>query len=234
MERIQKIIAQAGIASRRKAEELIKEGKVIINGKVASLGDKGTMNDEIIVDGVPIIEKEEFVYYVINKPDKVITSLKDPSGRLVITDFIPEKRRIVPVGRLDYDTTGTLLLTNDGELVYRLTHPSYEVKRTYRARITRPLTKQELKKLNYGEIEVNGVMSKQKVEQVEAKSYLVTLHVGTYHHVKKLFEHFDTKVIGLSRTSYAGISHVGKLAMGEYRKLNIKEVRMLKQLVGLI
>ena len=235
MDRLQKIIAQAGIASRRKAEELISQNKVTVNGKVATLGDKATLKDDIKVEGVPISGKEEFVYYVLNKPDKVISSLRDPQGRIVVTDLIREKRRIFPVGRLDYDTTGILLMTNDGELAHRLTHPSYEVKRTYRARITRPLTEQELAFLNSNNVMLEGAPSKQVVEKVDTKSYFVTLHVGTYHHVKKLFELVDTRVLSLDRVSFAGITHKdGKLSRGEYRPLKIKEVRYLKQLVKLI
>lgn len=234
MDRLQKIIAQAGIASRRKAEELISQKKVIVNGKVATLGDKATLKDEIVVDGVPIVGREEFVYYVLNKPERVISSLRDPKGRIVVTDLIRESRRIFPVGRLDYDTTGVILLTNDGELAHRLTHPSFEVKRTYRARITRPLTSDELEYLNSNRVIMDGKPSKQVVQKVDTKSYMVTLHVGTYHHVKKLFELCETSVLSLDRVAFAGITHDQKLARGEYRPLKIKEVRYLKQLVKLI
>lgn len=233
MDRLQKLIAQAGIASRRAAEELISQGKVKVNGKVAKLGDKATFKDEIMVDGQPLSTKEDFVYYVLNKPDRVVSTVKDPMGRVKVTDLIDESRRIYPVGRLDYDTTGVLLLTNDGELAHRLTHPSYEVLRVYRARITRPLTDDELWFLNSDRVMINGKPSKQQVTKVDNKSYMVVLHVGTYHHVKKLFEMVDTKVLQLKRVEYAGITSEG-IPVGGYRRLNIKEVRWLKQLTKMI
>lgn len=234
MERIQKIIAQAGIASRRKAEEFIEQKRVMLNGNVAKLGDKATLNDEILLDGRPIVNKEEKVYFMINKPESVVCTLSDPQGRTVITDLIDTKLRIFPVGRLDYDTTGTLLLTNDGELSHRLTHPSYNIMRTYRARITRPLTKEELDFLNGDDVIINNKPSKQEVKQVDTKSYTITLNVGTYHHVKLLFELFGAEVLQLTRIEFAGLTHVGNLQRGEYKRLNVKEIRWLKQLVGMI
>lgn len=231
-ERVQKLISQAGIASRRSAEELIKNKKVIINGKLAALGDKASFNDEIIVDGI-VISKQEKVYYIMNKPEKVICSLKDPQNRTVITDLIDENRFIFPVGRLDYNTTGTIILTNDGELTQRLLHPKYEIIRVYKARLNRPLTEKQLSFLNSDQVKIDGVISKQEVKKVDTKSYIVTLKVGTYHHVKKLFELFDLKVWSLNRIEFAGLTHIG-LQKGQFRKLNIKEIRWLKSLVKLI
>lgn len=224
MDRLQKIIAQAGIASRRKAEELISQGLVKVNGNVAKLGDKATFKDQITINGQPISQKEDFVYYVLNKPDRVISTAKDPEGRVTVTQLIDEPRRIYPVGRLDYDTTGVLLMTNDGELAHRLTHPSYEVLRVYRARITRPLTEEELAFLNSDKVIINGKPSKQKVTKVDTKSYMVVLHVGTYHHVKELFKTVDTEVLQLKRVEYAGITVEGVPVSG-YRRLTVKEVR---------
>lgn len=224
MDRLQKIIAQAGIASRRKAEELISQGLVKVNGKVAKLGDKATFKDQITIDNQPISNKEEFVYYVLNKPERTISTAKDPQGRTTVLELIDDPRRIYPVGRLDYDTTGVLIMTNDGELAHRLTHPSFEVLRVYRARITRPLTEEELSFLNSDKVIVNGKPSKQKVTKVDNKSYMVVLHVGTYHHVKELFKMVDTEVLDLKRVEYAGITAEG-IPVGGYRRLNVKEIR---------
>ncbi|MGZ9413304.1 pseudouridine synthase [Mycoplasma sp. 480] len=232
IERVQKLISQAGIASRRKAEELIQAQKVTINGKIANLGDKASFKDKILVDGIPLF-KQENVYYIMNKPEKVICSLNDPQKRTVITDLIQENKFIFPVGRLDYNTTGTILLTNDGELTQRLLHPKYNILRIYRVRLNEPLTKQQLDFLNGNNVFIDGINSKQEVKQVDTKSYLVTLSVGTYHHVKKLFEIFNLKVQSLNRIEFAGLSHIG-LKKGEYRKLNIKEIRWLKSLVKII
>ncbi|MBN3534628.1 pseudouridine synthase [Mycoplasma procyoni] len=232
-ERVQKLISQAGIASRRKAEELIKNGFVTINGKVAQLGDKASFKDKILVNGQPLFSQEK-VYYMLNKPEKVICSLSDPQGRTVITDLIDDNRYIFPVGRLDYNTTGTILLTNDGELTERLLHPKYNIIRVYRARLDAPLDQKQLNFLNSDKVKIDNTTSLQQVIQVDTKSYTIALSVGTYHHVKKLFELCDRKVQSLNRIEFAGLSHVGSLSKGQYRKLNIKEVRWLKQLVKLI
>ncbi|WGI36373.1 pseudouridine synthase [Mesomycoplasma lagogenitalium] len=231
-ERVQKLISQAGIASRRKAEELIKEKKVTVNGKIVQLGELASFEDEILVDGIPLY-KQEKVYYLINKPEKVICSLNDPQKRTIITDLIDDTRFIFPVGRLDYNTTGTMIITNDGELTQRLLHPKYEIKRVYRARLNEPLTKKQLDFLNSDKVMLEGKQSLQEVKQVDNKSYIITLSVGTYHHIKKLFELFDLKVQSLNRIEFAGLSHIG-LKKGEYRKMNIKEIRWLKKLVNLI
>ncbi len=231
-ERLQKLISQAGIASRRAAEELILKGKVTINGKKATLGDKGSFADNILVNGMPLL-KEEHVYYLMNKPEKTICSLKDPQGRVVITDLINDQRHIFPVGRLDYDTTGTILLTNDGELSNRLTHPSYQVVRVYRARLSAPVSDRDLAFLNSDDVYLDDRQSKQKVSQVDKKSYVVALTVGTYHHVKRLFELVDNNVMSLTRIEFAGLSHVDKLARGQYMELKGRDVRWLKKLVGI-
>ena len=135
MERLQKIIAESGITSRRKAEELIKNGKVIVNGKVITeLGTKASYSDDILVDGKKI-EKEEKEYYIFNKPRGVITSTSDEKGRKVVTDFFDSNKRLYPVGRLDYDTTGLLIVTNDGELSNLIMHPKNEIEKVYIAKI---------------------------------------------------------------------------------------------------
>ncbi|MCK5945977.1 MAG: rRNA pseudouridine synthase [Mycoplasmataceae bacterium] len=230
MDRIQKLISQAGVASRRKAEELIKAGKVSVNGKIAILGDKGTFADAILVNG-KALQREELIYYMINKPTKTISTLNDPQGRRIITDLINDDRHIFPVGRLDYDTTGTLLLTNDGDLSNKLTHPSNGIMRVYRARLFEPLSAEDLKFLNSDQVIMDNRQSNQTVEKVDSKTYVVSLAVGTYHHVKRLFEMVNNEVITLTRIEFAGLTHVGKLSKGEYRKLNPKEIKWLKDLV---
>ena len=232
MDRIQKLMSQAGVASRRNSEDMIAQGRVTVNGETATLGDKATFKDIILVDGKPLF-KDENVYYLVNKPEKVICSLKDPEGRTIITDLINDDRHIFPVGRLDYDTTGTILLTNDGELSNRLTHPSFEVVKVYRARLMRALTQKELDYLNGDQIIIDGKSSIQQVTKVDNKTYVVALTVGTYHHVKNLFELVENKVINLTRIEFAGLSHVGEVSRGNYRELDSKEVKHLKELVGL-
>ncbi|WAM01683.1 rRNA pseudouridine synthase [Mycoplasmopsis felis] len=230
-ERLQKILSQAGVCSRREAENLIKENKVKVNGMIAKLGDKASFQDEILVNNIPIKEEEK-VYYILNKPKKTISTLKDNFNRTSVVDLMDVPYKIFPVGRLDYDTTGVLIMTNDGELTNKLLHPKYQIPRVYRARLNEQLNKIELKKLN-GIVKVNGVKSVQNVlpiNEVSPKSYFVILTQGTYHHVKELFKTVNKIVISLKRIEYAGIT-VDKMPLGTYRKLTIKEVKDLKNLV---
>lgn len=232
-ERLQKILSQAGVASRRKAEELIEAGKVIVNGTKATLGDKASFDDEITVNGMPIMGKETKVYYLMNKPPKSICTVKDPKGRRTVIDLIDDNRKLFPVGRLDWDTSGTLLITNDGELSNKLIHPRHEIIRVYRAKLDRTLTDKELKFLNGNNVMLDDKQSKQKVVHDEAKAYVVTIALGSYHHVKRLFELVDSEVMRLTRIEFAGITHVGELSYGEYRELKPKEIKWLKNLAGL-
>ncbi|WP_029512489.1 pseudouridine synthase [Mycoplasmopsis iners] len=231
--RLQKLIAHSGFCSRRKAEEYIEKGKVLVNGNKAKIGDLGSFNDEIIVNGKLIqIQNKKLEYFILNKPEKTISTAKDPQKRRTVVDLITTTdQRLVPVGRLDYDTTGLLLLTNDLEMVNKLTHPKYEIKRIYRVRINEPLTLKEFREINKG-VMVNGKMSKQIVNQVEKKSYTVELHVGSYHHIKELFAHFDRKVINLKRLQYANLK-VDEIPKGWYRPLKPKELKDLKQIIRL-
>ncbi|MFV8472087.1 pseudouridine synthase [Mycoplasma sp. VS424B] len=228
-ERIQKLLSQAGIASRREAESMILAGRVKLNGRLAKLGDKATFADTILVDNQPIQGQEEKVYFVLNKPPKTVCTLKDNFNRTIVTDLIDTPYRIFPVGRLDYDTTGVLILTNDGELASKLTHPSYGVIRVYRARLNEPLDKRQMAKLNKP-VMINGTWSKQDVIQADVKSYFVVLTQGTYHHVKELFKTVDRQVINLKRVEYGGIT-CKNIPVGMYRPLTIKEVKTLYSLV---
>ncbi|EIE39662.1 ribosomal large subunit pseudouridine synthase B [Mycoplasmopsis canis UF31] len=231
-ERIQKLLSMSGVASRREAESFILQGRVKVNGVVAKLGDKASYSDEILFDNKPINPEEEKVYFVLNKPPKTICSLKDHLGRTLVTDLISTPFKIFPVGRLDYDTTGVLILTNDGDLSNKLLHPKYKIFRVYRARLNEPLSKNELKALN-GVVVVNNVESHQDVipaGEDSPKSYLVVLSMGTYHHVKELFKTVNKTVLNLKRIEYAGIT-VEKMPLGSYRKLTFKEVKNLKHLV---
>ncbi|MGL5438188.1 MAG: pseudouridine synthase [Metamycoplasmataceae bacterium] len=228
--RVQKYISQAGIASRREAEKLIIEKKVKINGKIAELGDKVDKNDKVFVNGILIKEIPDLRYYLLNKPKKTICTLKDNLGRTLVTSLINDNNYLFPVGRLDFNTTGVLIITNDGDLAAKLTHPSYEIPRVYRARLNEKLTLNEIKFLNSDKVIVNEKKSKQEVLIIENRSYQVTLHEGSYHHVKKIFETVGKKVIDLKRVSFGGIT-CEKLMVGEYRNLKPFELKKLKMLV---
>lgn len=237
MERLQKVIAEAGFASRRKAEELILQGKVFVNGeKVTTLGVKVSGNDIIDINGKPL-KREEKEYYLLNKPRGVVTTTSDEKDRKTVVDLIETTKRIYPVGRLDYDTTGALLLTNDGTLTNLLTHPSSEVEKVYVAKIEGLVDVNRLKPLATGVV-IDGKKTskaKFKVKRLDKKnnaSYVeLILHEGRYHQVKKMFEALGYKVEKLKREKYAFLTTNG-LASGEYRQLNIKEVKQLYALAN--
>lgn len=236
MERLQKIIAESGYASRRKAEELIKKGKVIVNGKVVTeLGTKASFGDDILVEGKKI-EKEEKEYYIFNKPRGVITSTSDDKGRKVVTDYFNSNKRLFPVGRLDYDTTGLLIVTNDGELSNLITHPKNEIEKVYVAKIEGIIKGAEINKLKNGIVldGVNCVPKRVKLKSFDKKSNSsiveITITEGKNHEVKRLFESVGFSVSKLKRERVAFLS-LGNLKSGEYRKLNPKEVKQLFSLI---
>ncbi|WP_152654654.1 pseudouridine synthase [Oceanobacillus sp. CFH 90083] len=235
-ERLQKIIAQSGLTSRRKAEQLISDGKVKVNDKtVTEMGIKVTSDDKVEVDGVPL-EKEEFVYYLLYKPRGVISSVKDDKGRKVVTDFFPEvEERIFPVGRLDYDTSGILLLTNDGEFANRLMHPSQEVNKVYVAKVKGIPHKKELLKLRKGVVadgeKLKAVHANLLSTDKEKKTAIVelTLHEGKNRQVRRMLEEIGFPVVKLKREQYSFLTLHG-LNAGEYRALTPKEVNQLRNM----
>ncbi len=235
MQRVQKVIAASGICSRRHAEELIKSKRVSVNDKVVEeLGFKVSDKDIVKVDGIPL-KKEEKVYYLLNKPRGVITSSKDEKNRRTVVDLIDDDRRIYPVGRLDYDTTGVLLLTNDGEFANILMHPSDEVEKVYVAKVKGMIVKDKLNSLRSGVL-IDGVMTKKanvKVMRYDKKTNIsmvrVTIHEGRYHQVKRMFESVGCDVLKLKREKEFIFDLVG-LKSGEYRKLTPKEVAIVYSL----
>ena len=232
MERLQKVIAESGYASRRKAEELIKAGKVYVNGiKITEMGYKVNGNDLIDINGKPL-KKEDKEYYLLNKPRGVVTTTSDDKNRKTVTDIIETTKRIYPIGRLDYDTTGVLLLTNDGELTNILNHPSSEVTKVYLAKIEGIVEPFKVKKLEQGVVIDGKKTSKarvriKKIDKKNNASYIeLTIHEGRNHQVKKMFEAIGYNVIKLKREKYAFLD-VKSLKPGEYRKLTTKEVKSL-------
>lgn len=232
MERLQKVIAQSGVASRRKAEELILAKKVMVNGEVVSeLGVKVSDKDVILVNGEQI-NREEKVYYLLNKPRGVITSTSDEKGRNTVISLINEDKRIYPVGRLDYDTTGALILTNDGEFANMMMHPSNNIDKVYVAKIKGILLPSEIMALKNGVL-IDGVKTakaKVKVKKVDKDNNTsiveLTIHEGKNHQVKRMFEAVEKEVLKLKRERIAFLDLRG-LNSGEYRKLSHKEVSKL-------
>ena len=232
MERLQKYLSSCGIASRRKSEELILSGKVKVNGKIVrELGTKVSDKDEVEVDNVEVYRKQK-EYYLLYKPDKTICSVSDDKGRTTVVDLIETDEKIFPVGRLDYDTTGLLLLTNDGELTNKLTHPKGNIEKTYVAKVSGLVTGKEIHELENG-ILLDGVKTKRawaklkKLDKKNNKSYVeITITEGRNHQVKNMFSFLGHKVLKLKRTHYAFFNLDG-LKMGEYRRLNAKEIKQL-------
>ncbi len=235
MERLQKIIATSGYCSRRKAEELILAGKVKVNGEIVrELGTKASYEDVIFVEGKSISKKEDKVYYLFNKPRGVVTTSHDNLGRKTVLDFLPEDERIYPVGRLDYDTTGVLLVTNDGELTNLLTHPKNHVEKTYIVKVEGILLKQDLEKLCKGVV-IDGKKTsraKAKIKKIDKKTNTTLLELKIYegrnHQVKKMLEAIGYPVKKLKREKFSFLTTQGLLS-GEYRTLSIKEVKKLYQ-----
>jgi len=235
MERLQKIIAKAGITSRRKAEELIKEGKIQVNGitikEMGHIVEKGSI---VTYEG-KILSTENKVYFLLNKPKKVLSSVSDDRGRTTVVDLIDSSERIYPVGRLDYDTTGALLLTNDGDFSNALTHPRFHLKKLYEVKCDGILSNQDVKALETG-IELDGVMTiptqvvilKKDLTRKET-DFTITLVEGKNRQIKRMVESLGLNVIKLHRARF-GFIEVKDLKEGEYRVLKESELTQLIQL----
>ncbi|MFD1039488.1 pseudouridine synthase [Virgibacillus byunsanensis] len=236
LERLQKVIAQSGVTSRRKAEQLIVDGKVKVNNKVTTkLGTKVSANDDIEVNGV-VLEKELPVHYILYKPRGVISSLKDDKNRKIVTDYLTDvKERVFPIGRLDYDTSGVLLLTNDGDFANLLMHPSHGVDKVYVAKIKGIPTKNHLMQLKKGVKSENDLLKAvgYKILSTDKKKQTtiieITLHEGKNRHVRRMMEQLGYPILKLKREKY-GVLTVDGLQPGEYRKLTPHEVKKLRQL----
>ena len=238
-QRLQKILSRAGIASRRKAEELIQTGHVQVNGKVVTeLGTKANpRTDRIAIDGRPLRPPEELLYILLHKPINVVTTLSDPEGRPTVRQLLPEIReRVFPVGRLDFHSSGLLLFTNDGELALRLTHPRYGIRKTYRVKVKGTPTPEALAQLGSGVRLEEGKTAPAEVRierSQEGKTWLeITLGEGRKREVRRMCERVGYPVEKLSRVRLGPLT-LGKLAPGHHRMLTAREVRELRRAVGL-
>jgi 23S rRNA pseudouridine2605 synthase len=234
-QRLQKLIAAAGICSRRQAEVLIQAGRVKVNGRIAGLGEQADpRHDEIVVDDRPLKRKEPFCYLLMHKPVGVVTTLSDPEGRPVITDLLHDiDARVYPVGRLDLTTSGLLLLTNDGDLANRLAHPSHEVTKTYLVRVRGNLTPEAIRRLEQGVELEDGKTAPATVSRVRSSGghawFELTIHEGRNRQVRRMCEALGLPVSRLMRIRYAFLS-LDDLSPGQYRHLNSAEINRLKRL----
>ena len=237
MERLQKVIANSGYCSRRKAEELILNGFVTVNGEtIKQLGTKVSNKDMIMVNGTSIT-KETKEYYLLNKPRGVITSTSDDKNRKTVIDLIDTTKRIYPVGRLDYDTTGILILTNDGELANGLMHPKNKIDKVYVAKVEGIFTKKDALNLSKGVV-IDGIKtsrSRVRIKKIDKKTNTsmieITIHEGRNHQVKRMFEAIGFRVKKLKRERYDFLDLHG-LNSGDYRVLTPKEVKKLYNSIG--
>lgn len=232
--RINKYLADAGVASRRAADKLISDKVVRINGKICSLGDEVTLDDFVTVNGVPVSVKTKFGYYIMNKPKGYVTTVKDDKGRKTVMDLLPPGiGRVYPVGRLDYDTEGLLLFTDDGDLAYKLMNPKSEVPKTYSVKIEGKITENILLKLRNGVI-LDGVKTKKAYVRVTENSQnytklSVTITEGKNRQIRRMFESFGITVVFLKRVKVGEITLRG-MDRGDVRKLTAEEIAYLKSL----
>jgi 23S rRNA pseudouridine2605 synthase len=230
---LNKFIAHAGVSSRREAAEIVKSGKVEVNGtKITEPGFKVTDKDEIKVNGKKIVARKNFVYILLNKPKDFITTTEDPQGRKTVLDIVKNatSERVYPIGRLDRNTTGVLLLTNDGELAQKLSHPSYEVKKIYEVKLDKPLAKKDFETLLHGINLEDGFIAPDALAYADSKDKSVIgieVHSGRNRIVRRIFERLGYDVKNLDRVMYANLTKKN-VERGKWRFLNEKEVRLLK------
>ena len=240
LQRINRILSLAGVTSRRKADDLIRAGRVTHDGRVVKeLGTRAIWGKESIkVDGKEIPKPSARIYLMLNKPFAYISALSDPAGRPIVADLIKEiEERVYPVGRLDFDSLGLLLLTNDGEWAYRLTHPSYHVPRTYKATVEGRITAEVLNTLKKGVQLEDGFSGPAKIsllQRNEEKSVIrMTITVGRSRLVRRMLEAVGHKVIQLIRIGFGNFD-LGDLKIGKYRHLETHEVETMKKMVGML
>jgi 23S rRNA pseudouridine2605 synthase len=228
-ERLQKVLAQRGYGSRRVSEELIAAGRVRVNGQVARLGWRVLVDhDQVEVDGHPVSVKPGLVHYLLNKPAGVVTTSKDTHGRPTVVELVPAEPRVFPVGRLDADTEGLLLLTNDGELANRLTHPRFGVEKEYLAQVARPLNPGALRRLREGVELEDGRTAPAEASQPSPGLVRITVHEGRNRQVRRMFDAVGHPVERLVRVRIGPISD-RRLPPGQWRPLTPEERRALEE-----
>jgi 23S rRNA pseudouridine2605 synthase len=231
-ERLQKVLARAGFGSRRISEELIADGRVTVDGEVAELGRRVDIErDRIEVDGVPVSVRPGLVHYLLNKPTGVITTADDPQGRPTVVDLVPTEPRVFPVGRLDMDTEGLLLLTNDGDLAHRLTHPSFGVEKEYLAEVEGEPGRAAMRRLRDGVELDDGPTAPAKASLLAPNMVKLTIHEGRNRQVRRMCDAVGHPVTRLVRTRIGPLAE-RRLKPGQWRELTLDEVRALELAVA--
>ena len=231
-ERLQKVLARAGLGSRRVCDDLIAAGRVVVNGQPAVLGQRvDAERDQVEVDGVPVSIREGLVYYLLNKPRGVVTTASDPEGRRTVVDLVPLEPRVFPVGRLDFDSEGLLLLTNDGDLAHRLTHPRFGVEKEYLVEIEGTPSPAVLRRLREGVELEDGPTAPARVGKVAATALKMTIHEGRNRQIRRMCEAVGHPVIRLVRTRIGPLSD-RQLKPGEWRPLTVAEVLAIAAAAG--
>lgn len=227
-ERLQKILARVGFGSRRVCEDIIAEGRVTVDGVVAELGKRVDVETQVVaVDGAPVGIKPDLVYYLLNKPAGVITTADDPQGRPTVVEMVPDDPRVFPVGRLDGETEGLLILTNDGQLTHHLTHPSFGVEKEYLTQVKGEPSRATLRQLRDGVELDDGPTARARVTAVEPNLIRLTIHEGRNRQVRRMCEAVGHPVLRLVRTRIGPITDP-RLPPGEWRELSRDEVRSLE------
>ncbi len=227
-ERLQKVLARAGIASRRASEEMIQAGRVTINGQIAALGDKVADSDRIELDGIPVLRDPNLVHYLLHKPRDVVSTASDNENRQTVVDLVPSAIRVYPVGRLDADSEGLIILTNDGDLTHRLTHPSFGVPKEYLVHVEGIPQRSALRSLREGIQLEDGMTAPAQVSMPDQGLLKITIHEGRNRQVRRMCAAIGHPVVRLVRVRIGPITD-SSLTAGSWRELTNEEVRSLYQ-----
>ena len=232
--RINRYLASCGLCSRRKAEEYIRDGKVKVNGVLTTnLATEIDENDEVLVNDMPVKLQNKFEYYMLNKPQGYVSTAEDDRDRKTVVELVKTKSRIYPVGRLDFDSEGLLLLTNDGDLTNKLTHPKHNISKTYLVNINSAITNKEIQTLKNGVVIDGYKLHECEIKVLEASEkqtkMKITIFEGRNREIRKMFENINKRVVFLKRIKIADLE-LGNLKRGEYRALTQKEISYLKNL----
>ena len=229
-ERLQKVLARAGIASRRASEEMIQAGRVTINGQIAALGDKVADSDRIELDGIPVLRDPNLVHYLLHKPRDVVSTASDTENRQTVVDLVPSAIRVYPVGRLDADSEGLIILTNDGDLTHYLTHPSFGIEKEYLVQVEVKPSRNAIRQLRQGVELDDGLTAPAKVSLVDEKLLKMVIHEGRNRQIRRMCESVGHPVVRLIRSRIGPIVD-RSLRPGSFRELTNQELKSIRKIL---